>query len=109
MDRRHGRRDKFMKPRDRRLAQELNRGLALFHRRHHPLPGIQVPQNREAFIEQVLESIHRVRYISVISNRDISPLRSDPSSEFFDPIKSAIFQMRAGETDEAFWLVFLSV
>lgn len=65
--------------------------------------------NRQAFLEQVLESIHRVNFVEVIRDRDISPLRGDPSSELFDPLKAAILHQRAGEIDEAFWLVFLFV
>jgi hypothetical protein len=33
----------------------------------------------------------------------------DPSSDLFDPIKGAVLHGLAGQADEAFWLVFLSV
>jgi hypothetical protein len=73
------------------------------------LPGIQNPSNEAAFVEQLLESIHRVRYVSVINSRDVSPARADPASPLFDPIKAAIHHHRRGSSDEACWLVFLSV
>lgn len=98
-----------MRPRDRNLAEELDRRLDQFDRQRRALPGVRARANRQAFIEQVLESIHRVTYISVIVNRDIGLHRADPSSEFFDPLKAAILRQRAGENDEAFWLVFLFV
>jgi hypothetical protein len=73
------------------------------------LPGIQDKSRREAFIAQILESIRRVRFVSVVASRDISALRANPASDLFDPIRAAILQRRNGAIDESFWLVFLSV
>lgn len=98
-----------MRPRDRKLAKQLIALLKSFEKSKYSLPGIQNPANCAAFIEQLLESIHRIDYISKILNRDISPLRADPSSEFFDPLKAAILYHRQGNIEESFWLVFLSV
>lgn len=39
----------------------------------------------------------------------MSPLRADPSSALFDPLKAAIFFQREGRIDEAYWMVFLFV
>jgi hypothetical protein len=80
-----------------------------FHANERALLGIQTLANEVAFVEQLLESIHRVDYISVINNRDVSPARADPTSQLFDPIKGAIHHHRLGNLDEACWLVFLSV
>lgn len=98
-----------MRPRDRSLARRLDSRLRGFVRRHRPLPGIETRARHQALLEQLLESIHRVRYVSVICGRDISPLRADPSSELFDPLRAAALHHRDGRSDEAFWLVFLSV
>jgi hypothetical protein len=98
-----------MRPRDRNLARALDEGLRSLHKNQHPLIGIERTESRQALIEQLLESIHRIRFISVILTRDVSPLRGDPSSELFDPIRAAILRTRAGDLDEAFWLVFLFV
>ena len=98
-----------MRPRDRREAQRLETALDEFHRNEQSLPGIQSAARRQALIEQVLESIRRVKYVGVVAQRDISPLRADPTSELFDPIKAALIHQRQGRIDEAFWLVFLSV
>ena len=98
-----------MRPRDRELAQQLEAGLCSFHRVNHPLPGIPDSNRRESFIEQLLESVHRVKYVSVIRARDVSDRRADPDDELFDPMKAAIIHQRQGGIDEAFWMVFLFV
>lgn len=97
-----------MKPRDHALAQRLDAGLLAFEKKK-PLLGIQSLAARQTFLEQVLESVHRVRYISVIRTRDISARRANPHDEMFDSLKAALLHQRQGNIDEAFWLVFLSV
>jgi len=98
-----------VRPGDLCRAQQLATTLRAFARERHSLPGIRARDNREAFLEQLIESIRRVEYIAVIQTRDISPLRADPSSDLFDPLKAAILRHRQGHIDEAFWLVLLSV
>ena len=95
--------------RDRALELQLVRSLGDFQKEVRPIPGITTPERRAAFIGQIVESVRRIRYISVISERKLTPLRSDPTSVLFDPIQAAVLHRRAGEIDEAFWLVFLSV
>lgn len=98
-----------MRPKDLTLAQNLDDGLRVYDKQMRSLPGIEALANRQAFLEQLVESIHRVKYVFVISTRDISDLRIDPSSDLFDPLKGALLCQRQGRIDEAFWLVFLSV
>jgi hypothetical protein len=98
-----------LRPRDVARAQRLEEQLLLHDRDVRRLPGISNPNARAAFIEQLLESLHRVHYVSVVAERDISPRRADPNDQMFDPVKAAIFQMRAGNLEEAFWLTFLFV
>ena len=98
-----------MRPRDANLAAHLDGQLHHFANTFRPLPGINAPAERNCFIEQLLESIHRVQYTQVIQQRSISPSRQDPNSELFDPLKAALLMLRAGKHDEACWLVFLSV
>lgn len=74
-----------------------------------PLPGIAIDANRRSLSRQIVDSIHRTKYIAIILNRPHSPSRADPQSALFDPIRAAILKHRAGEIDEAFWLVFLFV
>lgn len=98
-----------MRPRDRELANQLSEGLLAYHEKTMPLRGILDPQARATLIEQLLESVHRVAYVSVISERPLSQRRTDPDDEIFDPLKAAILHQRRGDIDEAFWLVFLFV
>ncbi len=98
-----------MRPGDRSLAEQLDEALRLFDQEKQPLPGIQPAANRVAFLEQLVESVRRIKYIWAISKRDISNSRADPSSGLFDPLRAAALRKRQGQTDEAFWLVFLSV
>jgi hypothetical protein len=98
-----------VRPRDLGRGQKFDELLRIFSQDRHRLPGVQLKANRAAFVEQIVESIRRIEFIKAISKRDISDLRADPSSDLFDPIKAAILHKRRGHTDEAFWLVFLSV
>jgi hypothetical protein len=98
-----------VRPRDQQLSATLSSRLQSFDERKHRLPGIRSAAAQETFLEQLLESTHRVRYIEVIRDRPLSNLRMDPDSELFDPFKAAILKQRAGELEEAFWLVFLFV
>ncbi len=98
-----------MRPKDRDLAKRLEVGLLSFDQENRPLPGIRDSANREVFIEQILESIHRVKYVSVIRTRNLSNRRTDPGDDLFDPLKAAILHQIQGNIDEAFWMVFLFV
>lgn len=98
-----------MRPRDRDAARVLEDRLVAFDRGRRPLPGIHESPNRTAFLEQLLESIRRVRFVQKIRARDVSGRRCDPIDELFDPLKAAILHERRGEVEEAFWLVFLFV
>lgn len=98
-----------MRPRDRQLRARLDASLRSFDERKHRLPGIRSAAARETFLEQLLESTHRVRYVARVRERPLSGLRMDPESELFHPLKAAILKQRAGDVEEAFWLVFLFV
>ncbi|MEE9610653.1 MAG: hypothetical protein V3W19_05340, partial [Desulfatiglandales bacterium] len=98
-----------MRKKHHRLAEELETGLKAFSKNKHPLPGIQLSTHLRTLVEQLLDSIHRVEYFSVIRERDIDERRTDPSSDLFDPIRAAILHQRQGRMDEAFWLIFLAV
>jgi len=98
-----------VRAKDAKLARQLATALGSFDRQTLPLPGIRSAARRDALIEQLVESIHRIKYIELIRARDVSPLRADPTSDLFDPLKAAVLHHRRGNIDEAFWLVFLSV
>ncbi len=99
----------MVRPKDRHCADALDAALAEFDAQVRRLPGIQSVARRQSFLEQLIESIHRVRYVAVIRGRPLSPLRGDPRSDLFDPLKAAILRGREGNIEEAFWLVFIFV
>src|SRR5262249_22136181 len=97
-----------MGPSDRADRQRINDVLADFHVTRYPLPGVQTAGHRRAYIDQLLESVRRVRYIAVIRQRPIDARRADPDSDLFDPHKGAAYLACHGQLDEAFWQVFIS-
>ena len=72
------------------------------------LPGIGAEENKAALLEQLVESVRRVDYVSAIASRPISANRADPGSDYFDPIRAAVLKAQAGNMDEASWLIFLA-
>jgi Alpha-glutamyl/putrescinyl thymine pyrophosphorylase clade 3 len=97
-----------MRPKDKGLAYEIDLKLQEYSLTRR-LPGIENPLYRYTLLEQILESIHRIKYVSLLLHRPISRLRANPQSDLFDPLKASIFWMRKGQLDEAFWLVFIFV
>jgi hypothetical protein len=91
------------------LKNRLRTAVARFRDDQGPLPGIADPKALETFLDQLVESVHRVGYVNAIRQRPLSIRRSDPNDELFDPIMAAVRSMESGERDEAFWLIFLFV
>ncbi len=100
--------DAYLRPRDKALANRIDAGLTKASKTRK-LPGIRIAAARRAFIEQLVESWRRVSFPTVIETRSISPKRALPHDDMFDPLRAAILQRRAGDVEEAFWLVFLFV
>jgi hypothetical protein len=98
-----------VKPADKAIHAQIQSGLAAYEEANGSLPGIRQSDRREAFVEQIIASVHRREYISRIRARPLSELRRNPRSELFDPVKAAITYMRSGDMEEACWLAFLSV
>jgi hypothetical protein len=97
-----------MRNQDHGKFKSLENTLMKFHAQVRPLPGIQPMENRISFIRQLIDSLRRVRYVHVIREMNHSPLRSDPSSPMFDPLRAAVLAARKGDYEEACWLVFLA-
>jgi Alpha-glutamyl/putrescinyl thymine pyrophosphorylase clade 3 len=98
-----------MRPKDKERAKRLETRLLEFDSKIKSLPGIKNGTALAVLIEQMVESIRRIEYVHFVRDEQFDPHRADPSSDLFDPIRAAVFRMRRGEIDEAFWLVFLSV
>ena len=98
-----------MRVREQPLVDSLYDGLAMLEAGPFPLPGIQNLMRRDAYVMQLVDSIRRVRYVSVIAGREIHPDRANGVSTMFDPLRAAILRRRDGQFEEACWLVFLFV
>jgi hypothetical protein len=98
-----------VRAKDSQLAQRLGIALRQYEQHVRPLPGVATPSARQALLEQLVESVHRVEYLAAIQRRPICDERADPSSNLFDPLRAALVSRRRGDFDEAAWLVFLFV
>ena len=79
------------------LRTSFEKELVRFEKSFQSLPGIADPSFKEVFIEQAVESVHRVKYVRTILDRDISPTRIDPHNPLFDPIRAAIYYFKNDE------------
>lgn len=98
-----------MRPKDRARAAEINALLVSYDSAARPLPGIKSSAARATLVDQIIASLRRIQFAHFIRDEKVDPRRADPTSDLFDPLRAAVFRMRRGELDEAFWLVFLSV
>lgn len=74
----------------------------------HQLLGLSSQERLEVFSLQVADSIRRIEFVKILERRDISNLRANPNSSYFDPFRAALYHKKLGNVDEAFWLVFLA-
>lgn len=93
-----------------KLAAHLEQQLANYRVGGGALPGIPSQAERTALVAQMVDSVARINYVKTIATRDVAPARLDPkNAHMFDPLRAAIQHIRDGNTDEAFWLIFLFV
>ncbi len=97
-----------MRPVDRELAETIANKLTKFDEHNHNLPGIRNNVYLYTFVQQILDSIRRVKYPSLLLSRQVGIENTDPNDKSFDPIKAAIYYSKNNNLDEAFWLIFLS-
>ena len=98
-----------MRPRDKKRAKDLEERLIAHAANVKSLPGIEDSAARNAFVEQLVESIRRTEFLASLSHRPNSPRRAEPGSAIFDPLRAAVLHRDAGRIDEAMWLMFLAV
>jgi hypothetical protein len=98
-----------VRPKSLFCAKRLHQALILHSRDVRALPGIKEENCRASFVEQVVESLRRIKFAHFIRDAKIDPRRADPSADIFDPLRAAVFYMRKGDIDEACWLIFLFV
>lgn len=91
------------------LRARLTDALRRYEQANGELPGIAQPQRRVALVEQLIASVRRTQYFEHLLEHPRGPSVADPATDAFSPLRAAILQERAGNRDEAFWLVFLFV
>jgi hypothetical protein len=98
-----------VKPADQKRANQLDAALVKFDANTRALRGIKEQTARAVLVQQLIDSLRRIAYAHFIRDEQFDAGREDPSRSIFDPLRAAVYQMRRGDTDEAFWLVFLFV
>lgn len=78
------------------------------YKENRALPGIANHQKEHCFIRQMVDSVKRVKFAQLISERVDNPIVTKPDSVAFDPLKAAVWHRKQGNINEAFWLVFLA-
>lgn len=91
------------------LRGQLAKNLKKYEEANGALRGIRSEAARKTFIEQLVDSVRRVEYVTVIRERDVAESRAFPDSDAFDPLLAAVYHLRQDHVDEACWLVFLSI
>ncbi len=98
-----------MRKKDNARAAQIRQTLTQYERTSRALPGIHDPANRNVFVEQLIDSERRIRYVRALRTLKLSPNRANPASPTFDPLRAAAIHANAGNIDEAAWLAFLAV
>lgn len=90
------------------LRRQIDLNLRKHEAAYGVLLGLTNKASRQCFIEQVIESIHRVEYVRILGKRGVSSSRANPADvKLFNPLLAAIYNIHQGNLDEAFWLIFL--
>jgi hypothetical protein len=97
-----------MRPDDKRLARQIYSDLVSFTNKI-PLIGIKNEAYLNSLIEQIIDSTRRIKYVTIIRDRENSDSCVDPYLQYFNPLKAAAWYRQNGDINEACWLVFLSV
>ncbi len=98
----------LIKTRDRTKSDELANHLDTFSSDEFALVGIRGVERRAVLIAQLIDSIRRVEYIRLKSLRARSASLHTPYSGSFEPLGGAAALHKTGQTDDAYWLVYLA-
>jgi hypothetical protein len=95
-----------MRPADIQLTNDLTAKLNSFQN-IIPMPGINSQATFDCLVRQMVDSVRRIKYVSVVNNENHTNTVCNPTSNAFDPIKAAALYRQNGDINEASWLVFL--
>jgi hypothetical protein len=93
---------------DQEKTEKLSGLLDEFSKDALPLVGLTTDARKEVLVAQIVDSIRRIEYLNAVSVRSKSPNLHTPYSDSFDPFGGAAVLHKAGQTDEAYWLVYLA-
>ena len=98
-----------MNPQDKKRAIVLTTILLDYQKKNaSTLPGINPTGYRDCLVRQIIDSLRRIEFANYLTRAKHDPNRMDPSSDIFDPLRSAVLHLRKGQNDEAWWLIFLA-
>lgn len=72
------------------------------------IPFLNSDISCEVLAMQLIESMNRIDYFRILSDREVSIRRTNPQDPIFDPVK-AILYFKDRDYDEACWLTFLLI
>ncbi|MDP8997679.1 MAG: hypothetical protein M3O03_11875 [Pseudomonadota bacterium] len=87
---------------------ELSERLTAYEAKFGQLLGLIDASHRNCLLEQIVDSIRRIEYVHYVRDVNHSDKRLVPGSGLFDPLRAAAIHSRRGNSDEAYWLVFLA-
>lgn len=97
-----------MKPKETGRANNYKNQITDFSAEVCHLPGVQSDNALDCLAWQLVDSVRRIEYCQHVAISAHHPDRMNPHSDLFDPLKAAVLQNRQGNSDEAYWLVFLA-
>ncbi|ARU28669.1 hypothetical protein [Cellvibrio sp. PSBB006] len=72
------------------------------------IPILEEKAYKDAFIRQLIDSIRRVKYVTITAEKNYSLNVADPYVSNFNPLKAALYHFKNNNLDEAVWLIFIS-
>lgn len=93
---------------DQALFDDITSKLQAFEGEVRPLIGATDAQSRHILILQLIDSVRRIQYLNAVHMRARSSSLHTPFSGAFEPYGGASVLYKAGDTDEAYWLIFLA-
>lgn len=82
--------------------------LEAFDQEVQPLIGLGNAARKDCFVMQLIDSARRIEFLQSKAARATSPKLHQPYSGSFDPFGGAAVFDKAGNRDDAYWLVYLA-
>ncbi|EPN9381214.1 hypothetical protein ACT47F_000416 [Cronobacter malonaticus] len=91
-------------------VEQLVKDLKNFSLNTFSLRGLTSESCYNVLACQIIDSVRRIRYVEKINSQTLhmSPLRKEPNSFLFDPLRAACLYLKDNNYDEACWLTFLA-